>query len=718
MAAPIKPLRMSVTQATRNKVAAAERKAARLVTSDSYQNFAARVGIGTDNLSTGSTYGFNPVTRIRQLLEWAYRGSWLVGMAVDIIADDMTRAGVELSGELSPDDRDKLIRAQVKYNLWDRVNSTIKWSRLYGGALLVFLVDQQDPSTPLRLETIAPGQFKGFLVLDRWMVDPSFNDLVTDMNEELGMPKYYRVTADAPALRNQNIHYSRVVRFIGDELPWWQFISENMWGMSVLERLWDRLTCFDSTTQGAAQLVYKAHLRTHKVKDLRSLIAAGGKMMEALVKQMQFVRATQSNEGLTLIDGEDEFETHTYSFAGLSDVMNKLGEQLSGALQIPLTRLFGQSPSGLNNTGENDLRTYYDGINQRQEKKRTGIDTAFKLIAAGEGIQLPDDFGFTFRSLWQLSEEEKANVAKTITETVLAVAEAGYVSERRVLEELRRQAPMTGVWNTIEDEDIERASDEPMPADEMLAGLLGEEGGGVDPKTGKPMPGKPPVPGQKPGEKPDLAVLKSKLAGGNKKDDDGKAGAEEGGAGASTEAQARRTKSERTDDPDQDPLKSRKADTTDAASKLMERRLLGPRLPLMEVHGLQLLIETYKGEQRSGGVYPNRWTVTMPAHYGFIRGTSSAEGALEAMDVFVMDDPGSDIWIIDTLRPEAQTFDEHKCVFGCEDEEAVRALFRAAYHDNAEARIGAITRVKLAEFKRWLRQGNVMTPYAWRELKA
>src|SRR5882757_10026576 len=66
-------------------------------TADAYQNFQQSIGLGTDNALTNSTYGFNPITRIRVLLEWIYRGSWLGGMAVDIIADDMTRAGIDIN---------------------------------------------------------------------------------------------------------------------------------------------------------------------------------------------------------------------------------------------------------------------------------------------------------------------------------------------------------------------------------------------------------------------------------------------------------------------------------------------------------------------------------------------------------------------------------------------------------------------------------------------
>lgn len=71
--------------------------------------------------------------------------------------------------------------------------------------------------------------------------------------------------------------------------------------MSIVERIFDRLTSYDSTSVGAAQLAYKAHLRTAKIKKLREIIAVGGKPFEALVKQMELVRQYQTNEGMSLL---------------------------------------------------------------------------------------------------------------------------------------------------------------------------------------------------------------------------------------------------------------------------------------------------------------------------------------------------------------------------------------------------------------------------------
>ncbi|MFX8211283.1 phage portal protein, partial [Acinetobacter baumannii] len=79
--------------------------------------------------------------------------------------------------------------------------------------------------------------------------------------------------------------YSRVIRLEGDDLPYYQRIAENGWGLSVLEPLWDRLIAFDSASVGAGQLVYKAHLRTYSVDGLRNIIAAGGDALKGLMSQ-------------------------------------------------------------------------------------------------------------------------------------------------------------------------------------------------------------------------------------------------------------------------------------------------------------------------------------------------------------------------------------------------------------------------------------------------
>jgi uncharacterized protein len=436
-------------------------------TADSFVNFNFNMGVGADNALTTSTYGFNPITRNRTLLEWIHRGSWLGGVAIDVMADDMTRAGIKIDGSLDPSDVQKIEEEATRLNVWNEINDCIKWSRLYGGAIGVLLIDGQDPSTPLRLSTIRKGQFCGMLTLDRWMVEPTLNDLVTEYGPDLGNPKYYKVVATAQALSGKTIHYSRCMRLEGIRLSYWQRLTENLWGISVLERLYDRMIAYDSASTGAAQLVYKSYLRTYRIKGMREVIAAGGPALNGLVQYVDMMRRFQSIEGITLLDSEDDYNAESHgAFSGLSDALSQFGQQIAGALQIPLVRLFGQSPAGFS-TGESDLRSYYDTVLQAQERSlRRPVVTVYRVMAASLGISIPDGTTFHFNPLWQISETDKATIANSVTTAVSTAEESGIIDRPTALKELRQSSDVTGIFTNITDEQIKEAELEPPPLPE------------------------------------------------------------------------------------------------------------------------------------------------------------------------------------------------------------------------------------------------------------
>jgi phage-related protein (TIGR01555 family) len=446
--------------------------AARPQTRDSFVNLEARLGLGADNLASAATYAFDFISRDRQRLEAAYRTSWIVGKAVDVPAEDMTRAGISLAGTLDPEAIDATQAALLDLGIWQRLADTIRWGHLYGGALAVLLVDGQNMATPLRRETVGRGQFKGLLVLDRWMVNPSMDDLVTEFGPSLGLPRFYDVVADAQALPRERIHHSRCVRIDGIDLPFYQKWTENLWGESVVERLYDRLTAFDSVTHGAGQLAYKAHLRVLAIDGLRDLIATGGRAFDAVVRNTEMIRRMQNNEGLTLIDGRDRLEIQQYAFSGLSDLILQFGQQISGALDIPLVRLFGQSPAGLNSSGDSDLRTYYDGVVRRQENKLRApltliLDVLYRSMF---GQDPPPGFNFSFAPLWQTPEAEKATIAGTVATAVTTALQAGAISPAVAAKELRQSSRISGVFSNITDADIEAADDAPPSLSEMPPG--------------------------------------------------------------------------------------------------------------------------------------------------------------------------------------------------------------------------------------------------------
>jgi len=460
--------------------------------SDGFSNLVARLGMasGTGNQASEGNYVFNLISRQRLQLEAMYRGNWIVGKVVDCVAEDMTRAGITITSTEAPEDMEEMRVQMSRLSIMSSINDVIKWSRLYGGSIGVMMIDGQDLESPLVIDRIQKGQFSGLSVFDRWQLWPDLTNVIRN-GPNLGLPAYYTIIGAPDILRMMNndkgqvgsfdistfaqtgglrVHHSRIIRMSGVKLPYYQSITEMLWGMSEVERLHDRLVAFDSATMSSANLINHANLRTVKIKDLREIVSSSGKAAEGLYAQFDMMRYAQNNEGLTLLDAEDDFASTAYSFAGLSDMMLQFGQQLSGATDIPLVRLFGQSPAGLNSTGESDLRMYYDGINAKQEiALRQPFERLLRVLHMSIfGKPAPKDMQFTFTPLWQMSATEKAANGRTIAETIAGAHDAGLISKFVALKELRQASTETGLFTNITDEDIAEAENEidvPMPGD-------------------------------------------------------------------------------------------------------------------------------------------------------------------------------------------------------------------------------------------------------------
>jgi uncharacterized protein len=272
-----------------------------------------------------------------------------------------------------------------------------------------------------------------------------------------------------------------------------------------MERMYDRLIAFDSGTMGTAQLLFRAYLRTYKVKDWRNLAADGGPALEGFMRTIELMRSMQSNEGLTVIDAEDEFETHPYNFGGLAETLMALGQQISGALGIPLVRLFGQSPQGMNATGDSDWRLYDSMINAAQESRlRRPLSRVFDVLWRSElGEPPPPTWGYVFRPIAELSEIEKSEIAQRDAASVAQLHQGGIISTTIALKELKQSSILTGRFTNITAQDIEDSEEQPPPWDQQAQQEQQEQqmemakaGGGPGGGPGGPGggPGGPPKP--------------------------------------------------------------------------------------------------------------------------------------------------------------------------------------------------------------------------------
>lgn len=685
------------------------------MTGDNFVNFAAQLGYGAQTLASANNYSFAPITRNRVQLEYMYRSSWLAKQIVDAPADDMTRAGVHIESDMEPDDMEEYTKYFQEHMIWQRLNETAKWSRLYGGCLAFIMIEGQQVDSPLQADTIMQDQFKGLIVLDRWMIYPDLTDTVKDMGPDFGQPKYYQVVADVRGLPKLRIHYTRVIRMDGIQLPYWQMIGENSFGLSVLEPIMDRMVAFDSVTQGAAQLAFKAHLRVVKIDGLRELIATGGMVYQAFLQQMAMIRLMQTNEGLTVIDAVDEFQANSYSFAGLSDLLNQFGQQLSGASQIPLTRLFGQSPNGMSATGESDMRNYYDSIKAQQEARlRRPLTVLFDVIHRSKfGRPLPKGFNWTFAPLWQMSETDKATVAGQVTVFVDQAVTGGLISSQVALKELRQSSRTTGYWTNITDEDIKQAKQDDLMPDPATMGMQpgepGQPGAAPAGPPGSPQaptpPGgspKPPSPVPSPGKEADS-------------DDDAEPATLIRRPLRRLNPLVARMFPNKNNLSMKDmpsfgkPLLRHKQDVLAKYGHLSNGHSIDDvrafyhtqdKYPMRDIHGMTVVIETEKGHSRMG----YGWASTVGADYGYVSGTGSAEGGNEQFDCFVGEHPDStDVWIVQQINLVTKEHDEGKLMLCFASKEEAVAAYEASFADGSgKERVGRVSKTDIGSVKSWL----------------
>ena len=170
---------------------------------------------------------------------------------------------------------------------------------------------------------------------------------------------------------------------------------------------------------------------------------------------MQAQSVMKSNFGMQLVNRGDQIKNTQYTFTGLQEVYDSMCLDLSGASRIPVTKLFGRSPAGMNATGESDLRNYYDYVDTlREAKLRPILEKLLPVLAMSAWGAVPDGLDITFPPLWTPTAKEVAEIAKTKSEAIVSGYQAGLLNVDTAQKELKKLADETGMFDSISEEEI------------------------------------------------------------------------------------------------------------------------------------------------------------------------------------------------------------------------------------------------------------------------
>lgn len=690
---------------------------------DYFLNQAARIGYGSQSLPEAGEYTLHRLSYDYVLLYSIYRNQFLCRRIVDIPAEDMVRAWPKVSSEMEPDDEARIDKAVRKTGTKSQVLTGLKWGRLFGGAGCLIVIDGHEDrlDQPLDLDDVGIGSYRGLCPFDMWAGITPSGTQCTDINRPLDFNKPESYTVRAQGGESFEVHASRIMRFTGPEVPTPEREAQMLWGISVLEPAYEIIRMFDTLLYSVLNLTMRANLIGLKFPDLAEALSGLGNSQLAAQnweKRLGAMNHLMSNQSLIPLPKDGGLESTQYSFSGLDTVFQTFQLNVCSAAGIPMTRLWGRTMSGIGQTGEGDEKIYEEKIATDQEYMlRPALEKLYPVICMSELGEVPDDLSLDFPSIRVMDEKDKAELGKSVVDTVTVALNSGAISLRTYAKELKALGPNTGMFTNLTDEDIEKLPDTPQNEGEMGGDLFGEEPGGEPQLEPAESPQKVlREEGEQRKTKERLDDVESKLA--FARDGVFKTKSFLPGERAKAERYAAENglwllrhkktgvlyasnEADRHDFSDLDlfevvqvPPPSTRATDAD-----------GPVSNAIHWHGMVVVIETPKGEVRRG----KGWSQVMPYDYGYLDGHPGADG--DSLDVCMGPDPSSEwVYLFDQDHlPPRKGFDETKVLAGYRSAQDALIAFRRGHHRAGEV-LRDWTPMNIAMFKQWLGERDPKKP--------
>ncbi len=388
--------------------------------SDKLVNLVANLGTERDK-AAHSGYAL-PILTDEQMLA-AYRGSWLPRKIVDIPALDACR---RWRGWQASKEQIQAIEAEEKrLALVAHIRTAMIRGRLFGGAAVFIGTGDRDTSTELRPDRIGKGGVKYLTVMSRRQLQAT--EIERDVMSPLyGKPKAYRLAGSQVA-----IHPSRLVVFQGAEHADPELVQGEAfgWSDSVLTAIMEAIKQSDGTMANVASLVFESKVDIIKIPDLMQSLQ-DPRYEQQLLERLRLAAMAKGINGALMLDSLEDYQSKTANFSTLPDIMDRFLQAVAGAADIPATRLLGQSPAGMNATGDNDLRNYYDRIQSGQElDARPAMAVLDECLIRSALGSRPPEIHYNWNSLWQPTATERATIGKTIADTLKVIKDTSLFPE-------------------------------------------------------------------------------------------------------------------------------------------------------------------------------------------------------------------------------------------------------------------------------------------------
>ena len=322
-----------------------------------------------------------------KVLSNIYMADGIGASIVDAVAEDAVSKGWEVAG----DAEGRLWSALSALKFPTMLENASKWTRLYGGGLIILLYKEANAD----LKTPAPKgkPVVGMRFFSAGRLDLKPEDVVT----KLSSPYFDQIELFKVLRRDGTefqVHASRCVILQGSQAPdcWDHALMNHVYfGVSCLQQVYDRLAGMGVSVQGIEYMLSEPDIAHYAIKGFTDMLSNSENAMKRVSEQIQAMNMSKSLLRGIFMDADDNFHHIAHNFTGVPDALRVVMLMVCATSRIPFTRLFGEGAKGLNATGEGDMQNYHDLVRGFQTKLTPAVLDVCRAVNAGMPNPIPEN---------------------------------------------------------------------------------------------------------------------------------------------------------------------------------------------------------------------------------------------------------------------------------------------------------------------------------------
>jgi phage-related protein (TIGR01555 family) len=384
-------------------------------------------------------YGFPLLIQLAQQPE--YR------KIVGVIAEEMTRKWVQIKAKGDDDKSERIAQlhdAMKKHKLREHFYELAIQDGFFGrshlaidvksGGVSAFL-DPVERKLPLIIDKakIPKGSLLGFKTTEAMWAYPGAYNSDKPLARDFYNPHTWYIMGE-------EIHSTRFMTLVSQPVPDVLKPAYAFAGMSMIQIAMPYVGNWLRTRDSVSDLVNGFSVPVFKTNMTGALTGAPGTQEQARVGLFQKWR---NNFGVWVLnmgaegagDAED-FDFKNVPLSGLDKLQAQAQEQMSSISSIPLVKLLGVTPSGLNASSDGEVRVFYDHIHARQERFfRPALERCLQIIQLDLWGEIDEDLEVSFEPLWQMDGLQAAQIRQADAQTADI-----YINDGALMPEEVRQA--------------------------------------------------------------------------------------------------------------------------------------------------------------------------------------------------------------------------------------------------------------------------------------